>query len=419
MELGSETACVAVVVTKVRGAETNLVEEKKEEKNISRTADIGTVERQNNSIIHDVINEAEARSLSNIKIKIGDIKETIASLNSTDQIEKVFKGKIRELNATIQSLRVREEEVPKSEAVVGLPIVTAWPESDRVEGGGEEESEEVINQVDDQRDDPEIEESSLLDTDLASPPPMTLRETDEKKAIHVNLSEQAPEEIFGDTLKTRILNSAGSDQNDLNSGHMSDMKANTEANIHSESSPQGETTEGPHSQKTGADLNSMLLSGGEKENTSTPADLETTTKSIFEDAPLWIPKSTTFASEATFPKSSIESKTESSTFASTSSTADLSTTTTPNPASSTSPIQTSSSTSTRPSSTNSATPTLSTTLTNTSSSIKYNISVSTSKSPSPTISWMQGSCEEGQVECGEGGGCVRKVNQSRENEMRV
>ena len=137
MELGSMKDCVAVVVTKVGGAETNLVEEKKEEKNISRTADIGTVERQNNSIIHDVINEAEERSLSNIKSKIGDIKETIASLNRTDQIEKVFKGKIRELNATIQSLR--EEATPKSDVVVGLPIVTAWPESERVEGEGEEE----------------------------------------------------------------------------------------------------------------------------------------------------------------------------------------------------------------------------------------------------------------------------------------
>merc|ERR1711990_97360 len=62
MELGSEKDCVAVVVTKVRGAETSVgEEEKKEEKNISRTADIGTVERQNNSIIHDVINEAEEK----------------------------------------------------------------------------------------------------------------------------------------------------------------------------------------------------------------------------------------------------------------------------------------------------------------------------------------------------------------------
>ena len=404
--------CVAVVVTKVGGAETNLVEEKKEEKNISRTADIGTVEKQNNSIIHDVINEAEERSLSNIKSKIGDIKETIASLNSTEQIEKVFKGKIRELNATIQSLRVGVEAAPKSEAVVGLPIVTAWPESERVEGEGEEEESEevIIHQVDDQRDDSEIKESYLLATDSVTPP-MTLGETSQKNG---NLSEEPPDsEIVGDKLNREILNIAESDQNDHNSGHTSDLKATKEPNIHSESSQRVETTVGPHSEESGADANiTMLQSGGEMENSSAPADLETTTKSLFEDAHLWIPKSTTFASETTFPKNSIESKAEFPTFVSTSSTSDtdLTTKTSLSPVSSTSVIQISTSASTA----SSLTSTLSTTLTNTPSSSKYNISMSTSESPSSTISyhWVQGSCEEGQVECRKGGGCVGKVSQS-------
>ena len=126
MELGSEKDCVAVVVTKVKAVETKLEEEvHKEEKNMSRNADIATVEKQNNSIIHDVINEAEEKNMDNITSKMGDIKEGIS--NNTAQLEEVFKGKIKELNATIQSFK--EELTPKSEAVIGLPIINNWPDT--------------------------------------------------------------------------------------------------------------------------------------------------------------------------------------------------------------------------------------------------------------------------------------------------
>ena len=405
-------------MTKVRGVETTVEEEKEEEKkkekNISRTADIQTVERQNNSIIHDVINEVEEKSLSNIKSKIGDIKETISNLNSTDQIEKVFKGKIRELNATIQSFR--EEAAPKSEAVVGLPVVKNWPESERVEVGGEEESEEeILNQAADLRDDPEI---------VGDPPTIKLMETDHTETIAVNLSEQPPDlETFRGNLKR-----AGSDQNSLVSGDTSDFNGSIAANTPSQSPPQAEISEGSYSQKISEDPNALSLTGGKNENSLTSADLETTTKSVFEDAPLWIPESTTFATKTTFPKSPIKSKTESSILASTSSTSDtrLITKIKPNPVFFTSTIQTSSVASTPPTSVSSVKSILSTTWSDPPTSSTYNISVSTATILSSTTfsyKWVQGICEEGQVECREGGSCVRKVKPNldleRENESNI
>jgi len=225
-----------------------------------------------------------------------------------------------------------------------------------------------------------------------------------------NLSDQpAPDlEIFRGK-----PNRPGSDQNSLFNEHSSEINGSIASKIHSQSPPKAETSEGSHSQNISEDLKTLPLSAGENENSSTHADFGTTTKSVFEDAPLWIPKSTTFASKTTFLKIPIQSKTESSTFASTSSTSDtrLITKTKGIPVFSSSTIQTSSFTSTPPSSVNSVVSFLSTTLSDTPTSSTYNISVSKAAILASTTfpsTWLQGLCEEGQVECREGGRCVRK-----------
>lgn len=222
MELGSEKDCVAVVVSKVKAVETKLEEEvHKEEKNMSRNADIATVEKQNNSIIHDVINGAEEKSLGNITSKMGDIKEGIS--NNTAQLEEVFKGKIKELNATIQSFK--EEPTPKSEAVIGLPIVNNWPDSERVEYDRGK------------KDDWDEEESIFQTTDL--------RGTEQRKDVREKSSKESPD--YTNRMNTEI---AGTAHTEVFSGKPSHQH---------------------------------------KENNSTSADFA----SLFEEAPLWIPENAT------------------------------------------------------------------------------------------------------------------------------
>ena len=385
MELGSETNCVGVVVAKVKEAETHLEENEKQE-NLNRTADIGTVERQNNSIIHDVINEVEEKSLSDIQSKIGNIKETLASLNSTDQIETVFKEKIRELNATIQSFR--EETVPKSEAVVGLPVVMNWPESESVKDGGEEESEEVLFQLADQRDDSEIIGEAQTQTESTTPDDL-----EQNKVTSENLSEYPVDsEIVGKNFKK-----AGIDRDGGNRVDRSQRPPEVEMEAHSQKS----------SEETQQDSKSRIG------DVSSP-NLEETTRSPFADAPLWIPKSATFPPKTSFPKNLGDTKSE-PIFTSTNSTSKTHLSTTVP----TSTVLVSNSTPKAPTSANPVTASSlsSTTLSDTPASSSYNLSatpVPKYKSPSSRTSlpWVQGSCDEGQLECREGG-CVRKVILSR------
>ena len=414
MELGSEKDCVAVVVTKVRAVETKLEKEvHKEEKNMSRNADIAAVEKQNNSIIHDVINEAEEKNMGNITSKIGDIKEGLS--NDTAQLEEVFKGKIKELNATIQSFK--EEPTPKSEAVIGLPIVNNWPDSERVEydrGKKDDwDEEESIFQTSDLRDDPEF-----TDKTKSATPSTSLRGTEQRKDSREKSLKEPPD--YTNRINTEI---AGTSHTEVFSGKPSHQH---------------------------------------KENSSTPADFA----SLFEEAPLWIPENATNAYESTplenqekldgitisttntpnavsnpssvypvtlKPSSNLIDTSTSDSLnlltnisgenlesATLTSVQFISNTTTTLP----STIQVSSSTSNVPTSVgfpltpsrstnaidksaNTEDPTLPLIDSATSSG---NLNQSTAASSTFSYPWERGSCDAGQVECREGG-CIRKVNE--------
>ena len=406
MELGSEKDCVAVVVTKAKAVETKLAEEvHKEEKNMSRNADIATVEKQNNSIIHDVINEAEEKNMDNITSKMGDIKEGIS--NNTAQLEEVFKGKIKELNATIQSFK--EEPTPKSEAVIGLPIINNWPDSERVEYDQSE------------KDDLDEEESIFQTTDLRDGP-------DHKGSPNT--------EIVGSQKNQNMTNSKA---------NISVRKMET-TNRNDKSSEEGAPSE----------VYFIKPSNQQKESFSNPADFAP----LFEDAPLWIPENATNAYESSLqesknelegttrpttntpravsipssvypmtlnPEATLRNVTsdslnlltnisgenpESATLvpaefkSNTTTTTTTTTTSSKFPTSAGYPMTPSSSVDLNDESSNSEGPTLPLIDSTTSSG---NLNQSTAASSTISYPWERGSCDDGQVECWEGG-CIGKVN---------
>jgi hypothetical protein len=131
MELGSETACVPVVVTlrKVAGEDGQAGE-----KRLGQEDSVAAVGRLNHSIIHDIVNEEEkvAEGKNERTSTINTSLNTTSSVNSTEQIKEAFEGRIAAINQTIQRLAGEGPEVlPASEKVVGLPLVLAWPRSDQ------------------------------------------------------------------------------------------------------------------------------------------------------------------------------------------------------------------------------------------------------------------------------------------------